>query len=151
MASAAAPHGRMSFTKWLPQASTSLGCAPVTSCLCSSGYSPADVFPICGCHRDEATRSGRRFCSSKCFSLCLPFESIFLNKELDPEFSQSQCLLVCPGNRIILLRGLPKERSYSSLPWGECGGVFCCVSPGPFCTGRSPGKSITAPEHVTPG
>ena len=34
MASAAAPHGRMSFTKWLPQASTSLGCAPVASCLC---------------------------------------------------------------------------------------------------------------------
>ena len=34
---------------------------------------------------------------------------------------------------------------------GSGGGVFCCVPPGPFCTGRSPGKSITAPEHVTPG
>lgn len=115
--------------RWLPTPPRNQWFFPsgVTSCLCSSGYSPADAFPIRGCHRDEATRRGRRFCSSKCFSLHLPFESIFLNKELDPEFSQSQCLLVvCPGNRIILPHRLPKAGSYSSLPWGTWGGSVVC-------------------------
>ena len=44
-----------------------------------------------------------------------------------------------------------QRREATVLCHGGYGGVFCCVSPGPFCTRRSPGKSITAPERVTPG
>ena len=57
----------------------------------------------------------------KALSLRLPFESVFLNKKLDPKFSQSQCPLVCPGNRTILPCRLPKEGSYRSLPSGAGG------------------------------
>lgn len=69
---------------------------------------PANVFCIYRCYRIEANLGEIQFCSSKHFPQCLPFEFIFLNKELDPESSRSQCPFVCPGNKMILPLLVPK-------------------------------------------
>lgn len=105
-----------------------------------------DVFCIRRCHRHEANQREMQFCSSKHFSLGRPFEFTFLDKELGPEFSQSQCPLVGPGNRILLPHQLQKEGSHRFLPLG-----FRGVSPSRFFIWRSSGKSIAAPEHMTQG
>lgn len=60
----------------------------------------------------------------KALSWHLPFESVFLNKKLDPKFSPSQCPLVCPGNRTILPCRLAKEGSYRSLPGAGGAAVY---------------------------
>lgn len=66
------------------------------------------IQPMCfastGGQRDKASLGESPCCSSKHFPVCLPFESIFLNKESNPEFSQSQHPLV-----------RPREQNQSSL------------------------------------
>lgn len=87
-----------------------------------------------------------QFCSLQLFALQIPFECIFLNKGLDPEFSQSQCPTCLPQETEFFPPASSQRRAANSY-FSPNGVLFYFTEP--LLHPRSSGKSIPAPELVT--